>query len=1125
MNERARIPVDQALRQRALQPGRSFLVQAPAGSGKTELLIQRFLRLLATVEEPEEILAITFTRKAAAEMRSRILAALERARHQQRPDEAHLLLGYELALVVVARDAERNWNLLEQPGRLRVGTIDSVNAWLSGRAPLSAGSLAQFDVVDEASALYVEAARETVALAADKDDVGTAARALLAHCDNRAELVVRHLVGMLARRDQWLRHTGPGLAGDAQRAALEQSLAALIEGFLEHADNLLPPGSRGELTELLAFAAENRFDAGEDAAGLAWRGAADFPAPTAAEVARWRSLAQALLTKNKREPAWRKPGGLNVRQGFPPTNKLMKERMGELLESLAGVPGLLDAVRPLLSLPDPRYRDEQWSLLKYLLRLLPVAVALLQGVFQARGQTDFNQVASDAMASLGADDSPTELSLILDYRLRHLLLDEFQDTSRSQYDLLQRLTAGWEPDDGRTAFLVGDPMQSIYRFREAEVGVYLEACVGGLGHLPLEFLRLETNFRSDPQLVDWTNRVFADLLPPHDDLLTGAVGHAPSVAFQSPQADSGIYWHAQTYGDRQSEARTVADLVRDCSERWPTQSVGVLVRSRAHVAALGPLLRAEGIDYSAPDLEILGEHALVQDLLGLTRALVHPGDRIAWLALLRSPSCGLTLADLHQLAADDQEATIWSLLQMPDRLLALSPDGQQRVNRLVTALTPWLQRRGACCLRDLVEGAWLQLGGAAALDPTDEFELADSFFACLDAHDEGGDCADLPGLIETLDSRLVDRSAATARVQIMTMHKAKGLEFDTVILPGLGYASRSDSRPLLQWAELPGAAKNALVLAPLPAQDEVAEPVYELLWQFERQRNGFERDRLLYVATTRARRRLHLCAALRADADGKAAPAQGSLLAALWPIVADEIHIPADLVLPTRARGAAHEPAWRVVPLRRLPADWRPPLILQPPRLPTGSDSEAPEYEWASAWAKHVGTVVHRWLQELAHVGIERFDADRLHALRPTFAGLLTRLGTPPGDLDKAVTRTETALRNCLADSQAQWLLSAEHPESRSELAVTLEQADGFHQLRIDRVIETNTGERWIVDYKTSPHEGTRLDDFLISEQQRYAGQLRQYAEALNRIQPMPTKTALYFPLLGRLLETDSTEA
>jgi ATP-dependent exoDNAse (exonuclease V) beta subunit len=108
-------------------------------------------------------------------------------------------------------------------------------------------------------------------------------------------------------------------------------------------------------------------------------------------------------------------------------------------------------------------------------------------------------------------------------------MDEFQDTSFNQYELLKRLTAGWQPEDGHTLFVVGDPMQSIYRFREAEVGLFLAAREHGIGQVPLEFLRLAVNFRSQQGIVDWINQRFPDVLPADDNVTGGAVSYAPST--------------------------------------------------------------------------------------------------------------------------------------------------------------------------------------------------------------------------------------------------------------------------------------------------------------------------------------------------------------------------------------------------------------------------------------------------------------------------------------------------------------------------------------------------------------------------------------------------------------------
>src|SRR5205823_4529072 len=131
--------------------------------------------------------------------------------------------------------------------------------------------------------------------------------------------------------------------------------------------------------------------------------------------------------------------------------------------------------------------DSQWQALESILSLLNPAVAQLKLLFGETGKADFTEFVHGALQALGSVDDPSDLLLSLDRSVRHILVDEFQDTSLSQWELLARLTAGWEPGDGRTLFLVGDPMQSIYRFREANVALFLKAWdEGRLGGTPAQ---------------------------------------------------------------------------------------------------------------------------------------------------------------------------------------------------------------------------------------------------------------------------------------------------------------------------------------------------------------------------------------------------------------------------------------------------------------------------------------------------------------------------------------------------------------------------------------------------------------------------------------------------------------
>src|SRR5262249_25942130 len=142
-----------------------------------------------------------------------------------------------------------------------------------------------------------------------------------------------------------------------------------------------------------------------------------------------------------------------------------------------------------------------------------------------------------------------------------ILVDEFQDTSFTQLRLLELLTSGWEPGDGRTLFVVGDPMQSIYRFREAEVGLFLRAWKAGVGGVELQPITLSANFRSQAGVVEWVNGAFAQVMPSSADVRTGAVAYSPSHAVHEAQADP-VRMHPFYDSDGAGEARTVVEIAR-----------------------------------------------------------------------------------------------------------------------------------------------------------------------------------------------------------------------------------------------------------------------------------------------------------------------------------------------------------------------------------------------------------------------------------------------------------------------------------------------------------------------------------------------------------------------------------
>lgn len=1118
---------DQSLRQRALDPARSFIVQAPAGSGKTELLIQRYLRLLATVDEPEEILAVTFTRKAAGEMRSRVIGALQMAGESAAPEQPHLARSWSLARAILDDPQRRDWQLLRHPARLRISTIDAVNQWLARRSPLTGGTGVLGQTSDTPEPFYRDAARRTLHWLAEHGTAEAAhVRALLVHLDNDTGRCENLLTDMLSKRDQWLH---PVLAADGDRERMEQPLLELTRHHLQLLDACLDDGLKHRLAALLSFAARTH-QAGNSEPGP-WLGQQDFPDTDPRNLPLWQAMVDALLTSTNH--AFRKR--LTKTEGFPP-GCAEKERMVELIEECAKRSALRERLIAVRKLPGNGYAATQWQVLQHLLAVLKLAAAELRLVFAACGCCDFSEVASAALAALGDAQTPSSLGLALDHRIRHILVDEFQDTSLSQFELLGRLTAGWEDGDGRTIFLVGDPMQSIYRFRHAEVGVFMQVRDAGLGGLRPEFLQLTANFRSAPPLVAWFNSVFSRTFPQHDDALQGTVRYTPGESRSFPSsavpAAVDVHWLLE---DEEGEAVRVVELVRAALAEAPRERVCILVRSRTHAAHVLKALRRANLSFVAPDIENLELSAVAQDLLALTRALLHPADRLAWIGVLRAPWCGLSLVDLHALIGSDFERPVPELLAAASEHPSLGGDARQALARLRAVVQRAAAARGRSPLRDLVEGAWLELGGPATLREEAELETAHGFFSVLESVDAGGDCSDVLALAGLLRSRKGSLGSGRAAVEIMTMHKAKGLEFDTVILPGLSRPARNDTPPLLAWQAVPiGAGRSAVILAP-PAAGGGEDPLYRYLQELERSKRSAELDRLLYVACTRARRRLHLIGRLDARLDDESGvptlhrPEASALLAHLWEALREEAESALPRLAPPAA-GADTDVIWVQPLIRRLPAQWIMPP--SPPPVQAAAVSLAQEtsptlvYEWASRWAMLAGSVVHRWLQIIAEQGLDHYDGLTLQRLRPLWQRQLSALGAQGDELEQATARVMQALQSTLADPRGRWILGgADHVDAACELALTVNQGGRCRRIVIDRTLVSADGVRWLIDYKTSSHEGGDVEDFIALECERHRAQLGLYRDALSAIDSLPVQPALYFPLLGVFREFDPDTA
>ena len=1071
---------DKQQRQEALDTTKSFIVQAPAGSGKTELLIQRFLALLQRVQTPEEILAITFTKKAANEMRLRVIKALKAA-DEAEPEAMHAKQTWQLARKVLDRDAQFNWQLLNNPNQLRIQTIDALCTYLTKQLPLLSHFGSQPEIAENPSEIYREAVQAILNQVEDNDDWSEAISHLLLHFDNDFNKLHDLLVTMLARRDQWLPYIHLDASDEKINHELVQHISFVIMDHLKKLHTLFPRDLVPEIMAVLQFVKFENKD----------------------EFTTWQGIAQLLLTSTH---TWRKR--FDEKMGFPalaslknPAEKAIHQeylqRLATLIEQLSEHEDLRVALAELFYLPAPHYQAAQWKMLQALLQVLKIVSAQLRLTFQQHGAIDFIENAQAALIALGTEDNPTDLTLALDYRIQHILVDEFQDTSLTQYLLLEKLILGWENNDGRTLFVVGDPMQSIYRFREAEVGLFIRMRSNGIGNIKLIPLRLALNFRSHPRLVEWNNQQFSAIFPAFSDMAIGAVNFSANTSPDDSNVNAtaaAVTLHGFANTDADVQASNIIQLIQAAINDSPHDKIAILVRSRSHLRAIIPALKKAAIPYRAVDIDPLASRPCIQDLLSLTCAMLHLADRIAWLAVLRAPWCGLGLSDLLVIAGENALTPIIERLSKAEIIARLSDDGKSRIERITPILRAKLAERERENLRAWIETAWLLLGGPACLTDEIEMEDADVFFNLLSTFSQQS-AINIDQLKEKMQRLYASTQHDEAFVQIMTIHTAKGLEFDTVILPHLERKMPHDDKPLLAWMERPlSDDKNALILAPIQAIGAANDRIYDYIIRQQKLKSDYEVDRLFYVAATRAKKNLHLFFNLSMKENGDIRQESGSFLEKLWPLIKQ--HQATFLQPQTNDNEAPASSPQSERFITRLPTTWLNPYNVAP-NANVALHRKREGFKPIDNKPKIIGIVIHRIMQQLSINGISWWHA---HDQTQFIQRQLNQLGLATDKISESVNTINKSITNVINDKNGQWILHP-HREARSEFALTAKINDTVENIVIDRTFIDENDIRWIIDYKTASP----------SEQEKYQKQMQKYQQAFQLLDDREIRTGLYF--------------
>jgi ATP-dependent exoDNAse (exonuclease V) beta subunit len=1205
-------PPDRNERLRALDPARSILVQAPAGSGKTQLLTDRFIALLGEVDEPGQVVAITFTNAAAAEMRHRILDELAKPQPS------------DLARRVLERSNALGWNLLELPAQLRITTIDAFCRELALQQPLLSGLGGALEIAEQPRELYRRAARATLReIDGGNRKLSDAIAALLEWHDNDWRALEELLVEMLSKRDRWMQGFVLDREPDeaALRARLERPFARAVHEALTALSHLLNQllGAGETVLRLARFACEHK--EGEQFHGLAEL--AEFPVAPFNDSEELEAARQAYihLSKLLLTDAGEFRKQVNIRIGFPADRKPEKAQLLALIEQARTISGFESALAAVRALPPARYTDDDWRIVFACFNLLRHTVGQLRIAFAETGTVDYTEVAQIAQQVLrGPDGEPTDAALAIADNIRHLLVDEFQDTSRRQHQLLSSLIAAWPERNGRTCFAVGDPMQSIYFFRDADAELFgrvrdLGLEIPAAEPLVLDSVTLRANFRTEPALVEELNRAFAAVFAADDNsgvgfsaaeparercVSTHRLAHlhlefAPQIA-PGKAADPRAAEEKQAA--QQAQIAEIVALIRShqkkieeaalarAHDKEKKYRIAVLGRARSHLIPIAEALRSANhesesrgekkIPFRAVELENLSARTEVRDALSLARALLNPQDRVAWLGVLRAPWCGLSLKDLHLLvSADDLERMAQPVPELlSERQSLLSEEARISVVRVLDAYRKCQSLRAShptATLGTWLEEIWVSLGGAQCVDQTERANL-DALWSFLDQLPDGDESLFSPGFEAALDrfTAQPDPDAGSdCGVQLMTIHKSKGLEFEVVILPELQASDGRGKGDLLSWLERglerelaePDESGGITEFLVAPKQSRGTDRGVAKAWvdRVYRERETQEMRRILYVAATRAREELHLFArpAYKTDVDGELSLAEpkGSLLATAWPALEAEVRsrfedwksarkeAVAPLEMEIESIAAAGQSNLLEMPgLPRLVTEARPTLLRRlpanyGPEQTEGGGFRSVELDRAgtgTSYLRHEGGTLSRVFGTAVHALLEGFSKLRanndweassaaLMRLEPRVAAQIRAAGVTQ---DKAVESAALAIQTALktADDPIGRCILSPHAEAASELRWTGLVAGTLRTVQVDRVFRAGltpgaAGEEawWIIDYKTAHAENIESASALPELRRYFAPQLEAYAAILRNLHGTDAKihAGLYYPRMS----------
>jgi ATP-dependent helicase/nuclease subunit A len=1121
---------DLSIRKAVLSPEESYHVESPAGAGKTSLLTARFIHLLAQVNHPQEILALTFTNKAANEMQERIQSILHQAEEGVVSDSAWMNELLPVAKKAVKKH-KAHQHIIRTSDGLQITTFHSFcnqiikKAPVEARIPLEAVILAE-EEQEEFIRESLGRTQSTLMALPPLDPNRKALERILLYFNNSWKALSSDLAQLTLQRDLLsdlfkVVHEHPDPVHLDQ--VLRERLGFLISRYLNSAKGHLASTDLGQ--EWAPFYNHLALKGAEISGQLT----NVLPGSDWDDLSAWQAIAEMCTTKNG---SARKQFGPHT--GF--YSGFKQTVWADYLSSLP--PSLLEMLQKIKSYPFPETSPVDVGLLFDLILLVGQAVDHYRRLCQSRGVIDFVELEQAALRVLGKDEEPTDLQLVLDQRINHILVDEFQDTSLNQWLLIQYLCSGWSPGDGRTLFIVGDPKQSIYGFRKAEVSLFMKAKNGlplpGQGLLPLKSVHISTNFRSRKELIAFTNELFSKTIMAHPN------PDADEVPFR--EAEPALETSAQETGEiklalfskeednyfpRLKEAAWLAGAVSRTAQDPCFGSIGILLFARTHLPLYLKAFYEQGLQVQVQEGLNLEDRPEALDLLSLTRALVRPHDDLAWAALVRSAWCWVGLEELLRI----------SRVPMPsfaERIMAyaLSAKVPEAVKNLGRVLRHYRDLVGRLPLHRIVLQVWEELSGPKGV--SERYGLSGvrncrQFLQLLFQAEKGIPEETLYRLEFLLASAFAppDPLASRSRVTVMTVHHAKGLEFDTVFLPHVDRnpleGSRQEDLPYIL-ERLPGEREEHLIALKLDRRTKNDSGTLGLLKDLKKARALGEAKRLYYVALTRAKKALYL-SGLFSGQENEERVSKFSLLEYLLNHEGEKKFLEIEYG-PSVPETVVDRVAFKVseegppLPFVSEPVPYR---IILPSGLHSQdqiSEETDPseiflQEEFKGPLGMARGTVTHRILERLG----EGKDLPTEKAV----AQALVREGVGDEEAQETAPMILAEVRACQKEKFCAFILQGDHPFSAGEWVLEDRVEEGLVRSGvIDRIIFD--GRAWfLVDYKTTPlPEGTPIETFLQDQDALYRQQLLAYREMLSHarsLDPSLIRLFLYFTALQKEYE------